>query len=194
MPSGEHGAYPDDQVVALAAAFQGADIPFAYGGANALFYFGEPRGTTDVDINNFLPAARAGAVLRLLQSLGCQLDLDAVQAEADAAGQVRVLWGTTFIDLFFAYAPFHDSVAQRVRTVSFGDVLIPVISAEDLVVFKALFNRPRDWADIAMLLEMQGRAFDFHYVHTWVVSMVGEDDSRVRRLASLTTGETDGSR
>lgn len=67
--------------------------------------------------------------------------------------QVRVWWGRTPIDLFFRASAFHDDVATRARWMPFADTELPFLSAEDLAVFKSLFDRPKDWLDIAAMAD-----------------------------------------
>ena len=62
---------------------------------------------------------------------------------------------------------------------------IPVLSAEDIVTFKILLDRGKDWPDVESVLAVQGRAFDLDYVRHWLVEMIGADDSRVARLHEL---------
>ena len=177
--------FPDAQVRALARAFTAADVPYAFGGAIALMYAAEPRGTVDIDINLFLPESAAGRVLALVAALGAQFDLAVARAEAFRTGQVRVRWGEVPIDLFFAYDPFHDSCADRVRVADAEGEPICVLSPEDLVVFKVLFDRGKDWVDIDQLLSVQRAAFDAPYVRDWLSRMLNPEDSRLIRLAEL---------
>ena len=60
----------DEQIVALEQAFVAAGIPHAFGGAQALAYYGSVRATHDIDVNVFLPAAEAERVFGVLGSLG----------------------------------------------------------------------------------------------------------------------------
>ena len=118
-----------------------------------------------------------GAVLMLLiAATGRDLE----QAERD--GQVRLRWEQTPIDLFFSVLPFHDEVEKNVRHVSFGDRTIPVLSCTALAVFKAMFDRPRDWVDIEAMVE--ARAVDLSEARRWVVEIVGED-ARAEKLSTL---------
>lgn len=59
-----------------------------------------------------------------------------------------MFWDDTPIDLFFATDDFHRDVATRCRTVPFAHTSVRVVCAEDLAVFKALFDQPKDWVDI----------------------------------------------
>jgi hypothetical protein len=47
-------------------------------------------------------------------------------------------------------------------------------------VFKAMFDRTRDWADIEAMLA--ARTLDVDAVRDRLVSLVGEDDGRLPRL------------
>ena len=60
------------------------------------------------------------------------------------------------------------------------DATVPILSATDLLVFKALFDRRKDWADIEELLRF-GKP-DVEEARRWLVSIVGAND---RRLATL---------
>lgn len=48
-----------------------------------------------------------------------------------------------------------------------GDVSIPLISAEDLLIMKAVAHRPRDLGDIEAVLERQ-KDLDLERVQSWV--------------------------
>lgn len=52
----------------LADVLEAHDIPYAIGGALALGYYAEPRGTVDVDINIFVTPPEA--IDGLIQTLG----------------------------------------------------------------------------------------------------------------------------
>jgi hypothetical protein len=160
-----------DQLLAVHGALQDARIPHAVGGAIALGYCTlEPRGTRDVDINIFTGPERARDVFAALpdgvEFSGASLE----QAERD--GQVRLRWGITPIDIFLSVLPFHDHVATQVRMVPFEGRTIPVLSCTALAVFKALFDRPRDWVDIEAMLE--ARALDVEEARRWVIEIAGD--------------------
>jgi hypothetical protein len=176
---------PDEKLLAAARALETDGIPHAIGGAVALVYWGEPRGTVDVDINIFLPEVDAPRVFKVLSSLGLSISADDAASEVLRTGQIRLDWEGTFIDLFFAYDPFHDSCNERAVTVDFNGAPIRVLSGEDLVVFKIIFNRPKDWIDIEQLIAVQASHFDVGYVMHWTSRILGDDDARLQRLADL---------
>ena len=92
------------------------------------------------------------------------------------------LIGITPVDLFFSVLPFHDEVERNIRHVPFGDRTIPVLDCTALAVFKAMFDRPRDWVDIEAMVE--ARSFDVDEAIRWIREMVG-DDRRIEKLAAL---------
>jgi len=172
-----------DRLLAVDAALNGAGIPHAFGGAIALAYCTEePRGTRDVDVNVFVGADRAGAVLAALPPSVAVSPADVAAAGRD--GQVRVWWEDTPVDVFFDVHDFHDEAAASVRIVPFSGVTIPVLGCAALAVFKAVFNRTKHWADIEAMLEVD--AFDRSAVVGWVVRLFGPGDPRTTRLLSLT--------
>ena len=60
-------------------------------------------------------------------------------------GQLRCRWEHVPIDLFFAYDPLHARCRERALRVPFGaGASIPILSAEDLAIFKGLFDREKD--------------------------------------------------
>ncbi len=179
----------DQKIIALEAALDDHEIPHAFGGALALAYYATPRSTIDIDLNVFLPAQQAQRVLRVLASLGVRTGGQRSREKIERDGQVRVHWEHTPLDLFFAYDPFHERCMERTRTVPFGEGdALPILSAEDLAVFKVLFDRPKDWTDIDEVLYAQGRDFDTAYTLDWLGRILDEDDLRLQRFRRALSG------
>lgn len=168
-----------DKVVAVHRALSA--VPHAFGGALALAYHAEPRATIDIDLNVFVAVDRADEVLGPLARLG--VDVEGATG-IDTAGQARVWWGRTPIDLFFAYDPFHDAARRAAIVVPFADATISVLSAEHLTVCKVVFDRPRDWVDIDAMI-VQGTQIGTAEVLRWVGRIVGDTDPRYDRIAAV---------
>jgi predicted nucleotidyltransferase len=136
-----------ERLLAVHAALETADLPHAFGGAIALAYCtGEPRGTRDLDVNIFIPAEESQ---RALDALPAKVRWDQGDARAlSQHGQVRLWWEETPVDLFVNVHRFHDELVARIAAVPFEGQRIPVLDCTDLAVFKALFDRTKDWADI----------------------------------------------
>lgn len=157
-----------------------AGIVHAFGGAIALaFWTREPRGTRDIDINVFVPSERCDEVLVALPD-GIPRGEDTVET-IHRDGQIRLHWDDTPVDLFFSYEPLHDDAARNSRTVPFEGEEIPVLGPIELAVFKAIFDRTRDWADIEEMIA--AGTLDVDAVREHLERLVGEDDGRIARLA-----------
>lgn len=173
----------DDQVLEIQREFTASEIPHAFGGAIALAYYATPRATVDIDVNVFLGLDRVAEVLGALQRLGAD-PLDPQQrATLERDGQVRVSWRDTMVDVFFAYDPLHESCMERRQRAPLGDdAEIYVLSAEDLFVFKVLFDRDKDWKDIRELIFCMGGELDVAYVREWLRRILPEEDARYVRF------------
>jgi len=176
----------DEKVAALALALTTAKIPHAFGGALALAYYAAPRGTHDIDLNIFVSAAQSERALATLAALGVAATGAATLREVRDRGQVRVHWEHTPLDLFFSYDPLHDRCAERARRVPFGDdVTLSILSAEDLTIFKVIFDRTKDWSDIEEMLYALGADFDGGYALLWLRRILEAKDARLLRIEEL---------
>jgi hypothetical protein len=170
-----------EKVLAVASALGDQDLPFAFGGALALAYATEePRGTRDIDVNVFVSPADVDAVFGALPPPVAHTDADRRAVVRDE--QVRLFWDDTPIDLFFAAHPMHHEAAARRRRVEFAGTQIPVLAPLDLAVFKALFDRAKDWVDIETMRD--SGTLDPRAAAAAVEALLG-DDPRVERLRRL---------
>jgi hypothetical protein len=168
-----------ERIVALHRALARRGIPHAFGGAIALAYWTlNPRGTIDVDLNVFVPSDRAAQALATLPAGVAQPPGTVEAIERD--GQVRLWWDETPVDLFFDYAPVHADAARHVRTVPFSGTTIPVLGPVELALFKALFDRTQDWADIEAMLAAE--MLDVDALRESLHTVLAPDDPRFARL------------
>lgn len=171
-----------EKIVALHEVLGDALIPHAFGGALALAWCTErARGTIDIDINVFLPTASYQLVVNVLPAGVKVRKKDLTVLARD--GQVRVWWDTTPIDLFLNTTHFHEELGTRVRWETFGGTSIPFLSCLDLAVFKAFFNRTKDWADLEAMAE--AGSLNVLRVSEIISGFLGADDERVGRLMTL---------
>jgi len=159
-----------------------ADLPHAFGGALALAWCTQrARGTIDIDINVFVDADVCETVLAALPAGVKATKNDRKILRKD--GQVRVWWEKTPLDLFLNTTAYHREVAQRIRWERFADETMPFIACVDVAVFKAFFNRTRDWADIE---EMHATGtLDTTRVIQIIGEVLGSDDERIASLRKL---------
>lgn len=171
-----------ERLLAVHDALAAAELPHAFGGAIALAYCTrEPRGTRDLDVNVFVDPARAGEALSALPDSVEFTDADVAAAARE--GQVRVWWEDTPIDVFLDVHRFHAEAADGVRSAPFEGRTIPVLDCTALAVFKALFDRTKDWADIEEIVA--AGALELPRAVVWLERILDADSPIVSRLKSL---------
>ncbi len=171
-----------DRILAVHRSLASHDLPHAFGGALALAWCTRrARGTIDIDVNVFVAADRTDAVIAALPSEVAVADAD--RSALIDSGQVRLWWDTTPIDVFLDTTKFHEAVGTRIRWEPFGGVDVPFLACRDLAVFKAFFDRTKDWADLE---EMHAAGtLDIEAVSGVLVNYLGGHDHRIERLRSL---------
>lgn len=173
-----------EKLFAIHDALTEAGFAHAFGGAIALAYCTEePRGTRDLDVNIFVDASQAEPVLtRLPKGVRVRKE-DITRVKRD--GQARLRWDETPIDVFLNNIPLHDAVASSVVWVPLEGRDIPVLDCASLVIFKAFFDRTKDWADIEAIATATPE--DIEGAAATIAETVGEDDPAVEKLRALST-------
>jgi hypothetical protein len=169
----------EEKLVALHEGLAAKRVPHAFGGAIALAYWTpNPRGTSDIDVNIFLPEDRCRPALDALP--GGIAQPAATEQTIIRDGQIRLHWDDTPVDLFFDNVPIHADAASHRQVVPFEGVRIPILGPVELAVFKAMFARTQDWADIEKMLA--ARTLDATAVREVLATMLGDEDPRFARL------------
>jgi hypothetical protein len=176
-------------VVASHRILDEAGIRHAIGGAVAMAYHGRPRATMDVDINVFATADAAPLVLDLFVGIGFRPD-GPLDGRLPVAGiPLRQDGGGATADLFFAIDASYVGFVDRSELVPFGpeQIQIPILCADDLVVFKLSFGRPRDWVDLEDLLATE-TPLDLDAIEDRLIGLRGPTlYPRVARLRSMSS-------
>ena len=175
----------------LADALEQAGVPYAVGGAIAYGLHAPPRATNDVDLNIFVSADETGRALDALEAAGASVQRESALRSARERGDFIVRVGRMRIDCFVPSIALSESAATRVRRAILLGRPVSILSAEDLVLFKLLFFRAKDVADVERLARFQGERLDRAYVRRWLVEMVGEDDDRVQTWDRVTRESDD---
>jgi hypothetical protein len=174
-------------VVAVHGALSGAGLSHAFGGALALAYVAEARGTVDIDVNVFTPTDGLGAVLGGLAPLGLRPEHPPDQALPAAGIRLRPGQDGYPVDLFLSLDERYAEIERRCVSHPFGPdrVPLPFLSAEDLAVFKLSFGRDKDWVDLRAIATHCPR-LDDGYVERQLVGLRGPGmHPRVARLRRL---------
>lgn len=171
-----------DKVVELHDVLGDASIPHAFGGALALAWCTEQaRGTIDIDLNIFLDPEAVDQVLAVLPD-----EVEVTEknlAELARDGQTRLWWQKTPLDLFFNTTPFHADVGRRCRFEEFNGAQVPFLACRDIAVFKAFFDRDKDWTDLRAMA--RAGTLDYASVIGVLAMYLGGDDVRIEKLRAI---------
>ncbi|MDO8392535.1 MAG: hypothetical protein Q7V57_18840 [Actinomycetota bacterium] len=175
-----------DRIVAVHRALDAARLSHAFGGALALAWCTQQaRGTIDIDVNVFVGVERVDDLLAALPPEVLHTPGDRALLVRD--GQVRLWWERTPVDVFMNTTPFHADVSLRARREPFNGADVPFLSCTDLAVFKAFFDRTKDWADLeAMAL---AGTLDRQRVVGVLAEYLGPGDQRVAKVLALPAAE-----
>lgn len=171
------------KVLAVHEMLDSMGVPHQFGGAIALAWYRNPRATLDIDLNVTLAPEDAAPILGALTHLGVTIssaDRKAIRRD----GQVRLRWGTSYLDVFFATIDLHYEMARRSRLVQFGPLEIPILAPEHLVVCKAVFDRTKDWVDIESMVTW-GTRFDVDEILRWVGAILGTGSPQYTHLQGI---------
>jgi hypothetical protein len=185
---------PDAAMTAqrMAARLDELRQPYAFGGAIALGYWAAPRGTLDVDLTLFLPPDRPSDCVQVLQQLGCDIAANESVQSLREHGFCRVSWHGTRVDVFVPLIDFYEVAKQRRKQVDLGDQPIVIWDAETLAVFKMMFFRRKDLADVEQILRTQGPQLDRVWVRMQLELLYGSRDPRLSQWDEIVrdVGET----
>ncbi len=156
-----------------------AGVPHAFGGAIALaFWTLDPRGTSHIDVNIFVAE---NDFQTALDALPPEITVSAEMSAGLARdGQARLWWDRTPVDVFLNNLEIHRHAEERRQYVTFFGVRIPILSAVDLAVSKAMFNRTKDWADIEAMITAS--MLDVDLLREQLASMLPPDAPQHARL------------
>ncbi len=151
-------------LVPLLAALRDAVI-----GGVAASFLGRPRVTRDIDAlisldekrwKVFLSAgAQFGFIPRRRDTLRLAREMRVLMVHHEPSG--------IDTDIVLGSLPFEQETVARAVPVTVGDVSIPLPTAEDLIIMKAVAHRPRDLADIESIIDTQP-GLDLRRVRRWV--------------------------
>ncbi len=174
-----------DVAVAIAFFLHSRSCEYAFGGAIALGYWAAPRGTVDADVTLFLPPDQPEVCVDLLRDLGCDLRATDATVSLLEHGFCRVQFQGFQLDVFVPRIPFYEDARARRKKVPLDGHAVMIWDAETLCVFKMMFFRLKDLADVEAMLRTQGTHLDRDWVREQIVAIHGKRDPRVARWNEL---------
>jgi hypothetical protein len=168
------------------SALETAGIAYAVIGGCARNAYAEPRATKDVDFVAAGDLASYEAAVKALAARGF-LQATTVGEETEPVPDLVLYRDTNRrrVDILFAKTEFERSaLARRETRAPYDAVQLPVVSPEDLIVYKLIAGRTQDFADVEVVitaLAVEQRALDWTYIDKWCAEWdVAERAARVR--------------
>jgi hypothetical protein len=154
----------DDALATVARLFERAKIPYVVIGGHAVNVWLEPRFTADVDVT---VQASTGDTDRLKRILAFEGYTVAREHGADLPSgpdfvRFRSRDGLVTLEVQAAKTEFQREAVRRALVV---DDSLRVATAEDLIVFKLIANRPKDRLDLHGLIRLPH--LDWPHVERW---------------------------
>lgn len=137
---------------------------YALGGALALGFWGTPRETLDVDVTVFVPKEQPEECVRILQAIGCELIPSEAMASLREHGFCRTQWQGITVDVFVPLISFYDTAKARRKRLLLEEQPAMFWDAETLSIFKMMFFREKDLADVRQILTVQGQTLDRNWI------------------------------
>jgi hypothetical protein len=178
----------------LEGVFDRLQLERSYGGAVAYNYYGPPRLTRDIDVLALVPDLKAPSLVEALASAGClhgarnprPLELQAVLEDLRGREHVAVFQCQGIpVEVFSPWHPFHHRVLSRSPERDLEGRRIRIHAPEDLIVFKKVFDRPKDIVDIKGILLAQRGKLDLEQLRSDAEELL--EDESLRELESLIT-------
>jgi predicted nucleotidyltransferase len=138
-------------------------------GGVAASLLGRPRATRDVDVLALVPQDRWAEFLAEGERFGFSPRIEHPLEFARHTHMLLLRHRPTLLDLDMSLAglEFEQQAVEQGTKIEVGEVTIPLISPEDLLVMKAVAHRPRDVADIEAVLEVR-TGLDLDRVQRWL--------------------------
>jgi len=144
-------------------------VPYVIIGGIANAVRGEPRATHDADLK-VLVKGMTIAQFRVLAEARFKPYRRPWLGRAESALVISLeVAPNMIVDLLVAVLPYEEQAIQRAELIQFEDLSLPVCTAEDLIVHKAIADRPKDWLDIEKILLRQCGKLDVAYVRNWLM-------------------------
>jgi len=178
-----------EALAALAAALRSLEAPSMVIGGVAVIAHGVPRLTVDIDATVWSEDVELESLLAALARHRIE---PRIRDALDFARRRQVLLlkhqpSGTPLEITLASLPFEREALARATTLRVAGVEVPIVSAEDLVVYKAVAWRDRDRSDLEELLALHGSAMNLERVRRLVREFAEllDDPGRVAEFEEL---------
>lgn len=164
-----------DVMVKILKMAQKHEIPIMFMGGLAVSVWAEPRATYDIDGVINLDITDLENFLEELSKEGFSYDKNNSIKFIQNMPFITLIYPLEeheiYVDLFLAKSKYAKEALSRKQEVVLSDVTIPVISPEDLILYKILAGRSRDIDDVRQILILQEGKLDMEYMKKWATKL-----------------------
>ncbi len=144
------------------------EIPFSVIGGIANAERGRPRATEDADLKVLVRDKTISEFRKLAESRFTPHRRPWFgKAESALIVSVEPEPGMV-VDMLVAVFPYEELAIQRAEVIEVDGVSLPICTAEDLIIHKAISNRGQDWIDIEGVLIRQHGQINLAYIRNWL--------------------------
>jgi len=140
-------------------------------GGIAVSVWGNPRATYDIDVIIQCEKKDIDKLLKIFEN-----NCFEIEKERPLKSIKNLYFVTLFypkkrkkfiIDIFLTEGEYFKEAISRKIFIKVFDIKIPVISPEDLIIYKLISRRERDLEDIRDILVIQKNKLDINYIRKW---------------------------
>ena len=148
----------------VAAALSRLRVPYMLIGGLANLQWGTLRSTADVDLSVWVEEEHLAAVIQDLTAAFHALPADPLAFVRESRILPLETSSRIRVDLAFALLPYEAEAIRRAVRRKVGGATLRVCTAEDLILYKIISDRPRDLEDVRGVLRRMGRKLDRRYL------------------------------
>lgn len=144
-------------------------ISYAVIGGIAVQYWGRPRFTADVDVTILTETGNEKDIAKdILNTFEGRIP-DALEFSLKHRVLLIHIPHLCDVDISFGLPGFEANVISQSVNFDLGDGRkINLCSAEDLIIYKSVANRPQDIMDIDGIIKRQGHNLNLRYLRRWL--------------------------
>lgn len=144
----------------------GLKVPYAVYGGIAFPVWGHPVTTDDADFVVHIHEGNVARVLGVFRQAGFHVP-DRAETLLFIDTWVTLTLGGRDVDLALGTTDFDAEALKRAVRIRIFDRDVPVVTAEDLILYKVVSHRHKDLGHVEVILKRQGRKLDPAYLRAW---------------------------
>jgi hypothetical protein len=149
-----------------------AEIDIMFIGGIAVSAWAVPRATYDLDAVVQISEKKLPSFLSLCEKYGFIYDKKKPVKRIQNLSFITLTaggkdTGFIYVDLFLARGKYFQGAIRRKKTINIFKTAVPVISPEDLILYKLIAGRGRDIEDVYEILVTRKSGIDMDYLKKW---------------------------